>query len=58
MKLMILSEPQKKGIKLQRNFMEKLKDNDQIYLSNYEGCSIRDEAFYLESELSKTKMDL
>ena len=34
----------------------KLKDNDQIYLSNYEGWySIRDEAFYLESELTKTK---
>ena len=33
----------------------KLKDNDQIYLSNYEGWySIRDEAFYLESELTKT----
>jgi len=34
----------------------KLKDNDQIYLSNYEGWySIRDEAFYLESELTKTE---
>ena len=34
---------------------KKLKDNDQIYLSNYEGWySIRDEAFYLESELTKT----
>ena len=33
----------------------KLKNNDQIYLSNYEGWySIRDEAFYLESELKKT----
>ena len=33
----------------------KLKNNDQIYLSNYEGWySIRDEAFYLESELTKT----
>ena len=33
----------------------KLKDNDEIYLSNYEGWySIRDEAFYLESELTKT----
>ena len=33
----------------------KLKNNDQIYLSNYEGWySIRDEAFYLESELTET----
>jgi len=32
----------------------KLKENNQIYLSNYEGWySIRDEAFYLESELKK-----
>ena len=32
----------------------KLKLNNQIYLSNYEGWySIRDEAFYLESELTK-----
>ena len=32
----------------------KLKENNQIYLSNYEGWySIRDEAFYLESELIK-----
>ena len=32
----------------------KLKENDQIYLSNYEGWySIRDEAFFLESELTK-----
>ena len=32
----------------------KLKENNQIYLSNYEGWySIRDEAFYLESELTK-----
>ncbi len=32
----------------------KLKNNNQIYLSNYEGWySIRDEAFYLENELKK-----
>ena len=32
----------------------KLKNNNQIYLSNYEGWySIRDEAFYLENELIK-----
>tara|TARA_Y100001970_G_C14153505_1_gene814121 strand:- start:42 stop:1559 length:1518 start_codon:yes stop_codon:yes gene_type:complete len=32
----------------------KLKENNQIYLSNYEGWySIRDEAFYLENELTK-----
>ena len=37
----------------------KLKDNNQIYLSNYEGWySIRDEAFYLESELTKTENGL
>jgi methionyl-tRNA synthetase len=34
----------------------KLKANNQIYLSNYEGWySIRDEAFYLESELTKNE---
>ena len=34
----------------------KLKENNQIYLSNYEGWySIRDEAFYSESELTKTE---
>ena len=33
----------------------KLKENNHIYLSNYEGWySIRDEAFYLEGELTKT----
>ena len=33
----------------------KLKENDQIYLSNYEGWySIRDESFYLEPELTKS----
>ncbi len=38
-----------------QSLWNKLKDNDQIYLSNYEGWySIRDEAFYLESELIKT----
>jgi len=35
---------------------DKLKDNNQIYLSNYEGWySVRDETFYLESELTKVK---
>ena len=34
----------------------KLKENNQIYLSNYEGWySVRDEAFYLESELKKSE---
>ena len=34
----------------------KLKENNQIYLSNYEGWySIRDESFYLESELIKNE---
>ncbi len=37
-----------------QHLWNKLKENNQIYLSNYEGWySIRDEAFYLESELSK-----
>ena len=37
----------------------KLKENNQIYLSDYEGWySIRDEAFYLESELIKTENSL
>ncbi len=39
-----------------QDLWNKLKDNNQIYLSNYEGWySIRDEAFYLESELTKTE---
>ena len=34
----------------------KLRENNQIYLSDYEGWySIRDEAFYLESELTKNE---
>ena len=34
----------------------KLKDNNQIYLSNYEGWySIRDEPYYLESEMTKVE---
>ena len=33
---------------------KKLEDNNQIYLSNYEGWySVRDESFYLENELKK-----
>jgi len=39
-----------------QDLWNKLKNNNQIYLSNYEGWySIRDEAFYLESELTKTE---
>jgi len=39
-----------------QHLWNKLKDNNQIYLSNYEGWySIRDEAFYLESELTKVE---
>ena len=35
-----------------QSFWNKLLENDQIYLSNYEGWySVRDEAFYQESEL-------
>ena len=37
-----------------QNLWLELKNNNQIYLSNYEGWySVRDEAFYTESELSK-----
>ncbi len=41
--------------KLSAKFLwNKLKENNQIYLSNYEGWySIRDEAFYSETELTK-----
>jgi len=39
-------------------FWQKLKKNNQIYLSNYEGWySIRDEAFYVESDLIKDGND-
>ena len=41
-------------IKAAQSLWNKLIENDQIYLSNYEGWySIRDEAFYSESELTK-----
>ncbi len=41
-------------IKAAQHLWNKLLENDQIYLSNYEGWySIRDEAFYLENELIK-----
>ncbi len=41
-------------IKAAQFLWNKLLENDQIYLSNYEGWySIRDEAFYLENELTK-----
>ena len=38
---------------------KKLEDNNQIYLSNYEGWySVRDEAFYTENELTKKNGNL
>ena len=41
-------------IKATQHLWNKLNENNQIYLSNYEGWySIRDEAFYSESELIK-----
>ena len=40
--------------KAAQSLWNKLNENDQIYLSNYEGWySVRDEAFYSESELIK-----
>jgi len=40
--------------KAAQHLWNKLEDNNQIYLSNYEGWySVRDETFYLETELSK-----
>ncbi len=45
---------EKRHIKSAQSFWNKLLDNDQIYLSHYEGWySVRDEAFYQESELQK-----
>ena len=45
---------EKRHIKSSQAFWNKLLENDQIYLSNYEGWySVRDEAFYLENELQK-----
>ena len=42
-------------IKASQYLWNKIFDNNYIYLSNYEGWySIRDEAFYIESELIKT----
>jgi methionyl-tRNA synthetase len=41
-------------IKASQALWKKLLDNNQIYLSNYEGWySVRDEAFYAENELTK-----
>ncbi len=45
---------EERHIKCAQFFWNKLIDNNQIYLSNYEGWySVRDEAFYQESELKK-----
>jgi len=45
---------QNRHIEAAQSLWSKLDKNNQIYLSNYEGWySIRDEAFYLESELIK-----
>ena len=45
---------EKRHIKAAQFLWKKLKDNNQIYLSNYEGWySVRDEAYYTESELIK-----
>ena len=45
---------EERHIKASQAFWNKLLENDQIYLSNYEGWySVRDEAFYLENELQK-----
>ena len=45
---------EQRHIKSTQAFWQKLVNNNQIYLSNYEGWySIRDEAFYLENELKK-----
>ncbi len=45
---------EERHIKSSQAFWNKLLDNNQIYLSNYEGWySVRDEAFYLENELKK-----
>ena len=43
-----------KHVKASQALWNKLLDNNQIYLSNYEGWySVRDEAFYSENELTK-----
>ncbi len=45
---------EQRHIEASQYLWKKLYDNNQIYLSNYEGWySVRDEAFYLESELTK-----
>ena len=42
--------------KAAQSLWNRLLDNDQIYLGNYEGWySVRDEAFYSENELCKKK---
>ena len=46
-----------KHVKASQALWNKLLDNNQIYLSNYEGWySVRDEAFYSENELKKKMM--
>ena len=45
---------EERHIKSAQAFWNKLVENNEIYLSNYEGWySVRDEAFYSESELTK-----
>ncbi len=45
---------EERHIKASQELWKQLEKNNQIYLSNYEGWySVRDEAFYLESELKK-----
>ena len=47
-----------KHIKASQSLWKKLFNNNQIYLSNYEGWySVRDEAFYSENELIKNNED-
>ena len=49
---------EERHIKAAQHLWNKLDENNQIYLSNYEGWySVRDEAFYTESELTKKKDD-
>ena len=49
----------RKHINASQALWKKLLDNNQIYLSNYEGWySVRDEAFYSENELTKKMVNL
>ena len=52
--MILLEQLKTRHKKAAQALWKNLEKNNQIYLSNYEGWySVRDEAFYLENELTK-----